>query len=157
MLRLNYLAPEPREFGGGGHRNNRLRRSSRSLGPALLLHTCLPLAAMHHHHNLKIAASGQHRLIWGIIICFYRSGTTSGSKHNFAQVTTVPLAANKCAGVPCCLITYQESDLVLLLYRVPPAQQIDTVVDALIYSCIQNATGQLYAPPCIESRHEECH
>jgi hypothetical protein len=45
----------------------------------VLLHTCLPLAAMLHHHNLKIAASGQHWLIWGIIIYFHRSETTSGS------------------------------------------------------------------------------
>ena len=65
----------------------------------VLMHTCLPLAAMHHHHNLKIAVSGQHRLIWGIILYFYRSETTSGSEHNFAQMHTVPLAANKCAAV----------------------------------------------------------
>jgi hypothetical protein len=65
----------------------------------VLLHTCLPLAAMRHHHNLKIVVSGQHRLIWGIIIYFHRSETTSGSEHNFAQVHTVPLAANKCARV----------------------------------------------------------
>ena len=70
-----------------------------TLVPTLLLHTYLLLAAMSHHHNLRIAVSGQHRLIWGIIIYFHRSKTTSGSGHNFAQVHTVPLAANKCAGV----------------------------------------------------------
>ena len=54
---------------------------------------------MRHHHNLKIAVSGQHRLIWGMIIYFHRSETTSGSEYNFAHVHTGPLAANKCAGV----------------------------------------------------------
>ena len=48
-------------------------------GGLLLLHTRLPLAAMRHHHNLKIAVSGQHRLIWGTVVYFHRSETTSGS------------------------------------------------------------------------------
>ena len=46
----------------------------------VLLHTRLPLVAMRHHYNLKIVVSGQHLLIWGIIIYFHRSETTSGSE-----------------------------------------------------------------------------